>query len=532
MNDDLNDININELFNSLDNGSEENKEYSNDSKPSISKVKILLCFLIGVFVSFIVFLIVASLYTNYIRFPSKEEVDYTTTGAFALDKYIELVHSQQGLSDEDYLVKEIDYANSNKNKLAFINKMVNTIKYEPKIVNAKNVYGNDMINRETMEVVKEKSNVNNGEEVYFTYVDYDSIVFDEESIKNKINEYDLTKDNIVYSNVLVDMFCDYIYSIEDVPVKTISRVPYLSKVKEEGTNEYTVVSDEDIYIDKLLFSSDEFESCKTRFTEVVGKELLGTDFKVSEEWEEWNNLSKIKKESTIEPLKYGKFSMSNNWCGAYKLQNGVYFIDENGNKIIEEVKPQLGDGSIESPASINTPIVTSVLTKNNNGTYTENFIKVELIEFGVSEKAIEWFQSKHIQNRGYNLESEVQYCYYVFKITNLSNNTVIVNDNSSLCDKNGNLSSKTGTIFGLKSNVILKPGEEGYIESWGRSTELYKKYLIWGADFEKQLPLVWFRVLAGDFEDTSEYKGVHIINQSRLDSSIEESKIDNDDSKK
>ena len=102
----------------------------------------------------------------------------------------------------------------------------------------------------------------------------------------------------------------------------------------------------------------------------------------------------------------------------------------------------------------------------------------------------------------------------------MSDTTITISDNSSLSDRNTNLSSKTGTIFGLIDEVKLKPDEVGYIETWGRSTELYKKYFIWGADFDKRIEPVWFRVLSGDLEDTSFDKGVHIINRSRLDSDI------------
>ena len=184
----------------------------------------------------------------------------------------------------------------------------------------------------------------------------------------------------------------------------------------------------------------------------------------------------------------------------------------------EQVRPQLGDGSFESPASISTPVITAVLQTDKNGKTIEKPIKVELVDFGVSEDALVWFQSKDPQNRGYNLETEVQYCYSVFKVTNLSDTELVVKDNSSLSDKNVNLSIRTGTIFGLTSELKLKPDETGYIDSWGRSTELNKKYLIWGSDFARRKDPVWFRVLAGDLEDKSDDKGVHIIERLRKES--------------
>ena len=351
-----------------------------------------------------------------------------------------------------------------------------------------------------------------------SYVDYSAIDFDETKLNTLITNYDLSTDNVDYSNILVSMFCEYITGIEKLPLKTVSRKPAITKTDDV----YAVLTDEDVFLDKELFSSDELADCEMRFTEAIGNILTEGNLEVSKEWTEWDELAKVKKESTTEPLKYGKLTMTRNWCGAYYLMNDYYTYDENGNKTKEDVTPQLGDGSFNSPASIGTPVISCVLVKDSKGKVKELPIKVEMTEFGCSEDAITWFQSKHIQNRGYILDSEVQYCYYVFKITNLSSETVTVKDNASLCDKNGNLSTKTGTVFGLSESITLKPDETGYIESWGRSTELNKKYVIWGADFDKKVDSVWFRVLAGDLEDKSEDKGVYQISRTDDEKDVEE----------
>lgn len=485
---------------------EKGKDYSDVEIQPIKAGKIVCCVLVGIICSFLIFLLIATLYTNYIRFPAQEEIIYEQTGMYALSNYEDLVHEQKSLGKEDYLVKELEYANNDADKLSFIKKIVNTLQYKPNIINAKNIYGNDMIDKNTMQVVTIDSSVVEGEEVNITYVDYKGIEFNEEVLKNLISKYELTKENVNYANVLVNMFCEYIYSLEEIPVKTISRAPCISKVGEG----YVVLEDEDVYLDQVFFSSEDFIDCEMRFTEAVGKIVTDDKLEISKEWEDWNKLSEAKKEAVSEPLKYGKLTMSMNWCGAYYLQNNYYTYDENGNRVKEPVKPQLGDGTFESPASIGTSVLTSVIVKDKVLP-----IRVELVEFGVSEKAISWFQSKHIQNRGYNLESQVQYCYSVFKVTNLSSEKVTVNDNASLCDKNGNLSTRTGTVFGLAESITLQPDETGYIESWGRSTELNRKYLIWGADFEKKIDPVWFRVLAGDLEDKTEDKGVYIIKNEK-----------------
>lgn len=518
----MEDFNLEEFLNSEE-GVTHKVNVKEQSKGKVSGGRITACVLIGLGISFLIFLMVGVLYTNFIRFPAQEEIIAEQTGIYALENYEKAVHDQKSVFDNsDYLTKEITYANSNKHKLSFISKIVNTVHYESKSVSAKNIFGNDMIDSKTLEVVDMTSPVEEGEEVFFTYVNYNAINFDEETLKKLIKDYDLTADNVDYANIAVDMFCDYISGMKTIPKIQVSRVPGLKKTG----NKYTVVQDEDIYLDKLLFSSDAFKKCEMRFTEALGKLLSDKgSFKPSDEWINWNKLPKIEKEETAEPFKYGKMTMSMNWCGAYYLQNDYYGTDEDGNIVKDKITPQLGDGSFDSPASIGTPAISYVLSNDKDGKLIKDPIRVEMTEYGCSEDAINWFQGKDVQNRGFTLDSEAQYCYYVFKITNLSNKTLVVNDNASLCDKNGNISTKTGTIYGLSESIELKPDESGVIESWGRSTELNLKYVIWGKDFSKQQNPVWFRVLAGNKEDTSEDKGVYIINRRQKETSVPETTV-------
>lgn len=476
--------------------------------------KVLACVGIWLLVGAIIFVGVGSWYTKHVRFPEEEEVDYKSTGIAALKDFEDNVHSFS-LPETYYLYKETVFANSDKSKTAFLNKIAGTVLYKPDTVNAKNIYGNDLIDRKTMLPATRDSFVEEeGEEVTLSYVDYTKISFETEKLDELITDYGLTKDDVNYANTVVNLFCDYISTEETLPIKSERRAPNIKK--EKGG--YAVTEEEDKYLDIQLFSSKEFRDCEELFTKTIGEKLAGEEFGVSEEWSKWDELAKMEKDNVLEPMKYGKLTMSVSWCGAYYLENEYYSSDDKGKKVKEQVRPQLGDGSFESPASISTPVITAVLQTDKDGKTIEKPIKVELVDFGVSEDALVWFQSKDQQNRGYNLETEVQYCYCVFKVTNLSDTELVVTDNSSLSDKNVNLSIKTGTIFGLTSELKLKPDETGYIDSWGRSTELNKKYLIWGSDFARRKDPVWFRVLAGDLEDKSEDKGVHIIERLRKDS--------------
>ena len=98
----------------------------------------------------------------------------------------------------------------------------------------------------------------------------------------------------------------------------------------------------------------------------------------------------------------------------------------------------------------------------------------------------------------------------------MSNKKLTIKDNSTLCDRNANITSRTGKLYSIKSSITLEPDKSGRIESWSRSTELNKQYLIWGKDFDRRLSPVWFRVLAGDIDNPDESKGV-TLNTTRTD---------------
>lgn len=309
---------------------------------------------------------------------------------------------------------------------------------------------------------------------------------------------------------------------------------------------YAMDEGEDIYLDRLLFSSESLYRLMDRFS-IVASSLgienpewdswnsLSAEEKAkveepsreleeiapTEEWIAWNNLSTAEKaaEGVEEPDKYDwKSVMDKTWCGTFYLQNEYTTVDENGNIIRKEISAEVGDGSFDDPAGLNTDVVTTIFVnetdEDGNAVVNEYPINVRMVEYGVSEDAITWFEDQDDRNRGIDVSSEVQYAYYVFEVTNMSDRELTIPDNSSLCDSNANVTSRTGIMYGLQDTVTLQTDETGIIETWGRSTELNKRYVIWGADFARREEPVWFRVLAGDIDDPSENKGV-TINDTR-----------------
>lgn len=514
----------------------------------MSKKRIFGVVMTGLVSSTVLSGVVYGLYYNCIRYPRQMVENIETSGLGGIERWLEAINTVDNsnikaqIGTDSFLAKEVEYANGNTNKIDFIKKMISTVEYNPKKVEAKNIYGNPMISRVDDKVVLTDSLVNGkDEEVKLKYIDYTKVPLDEEIIKKLVAENNVRLGYGDYSNNLVDIFCMYMNSLDskDIPLVSINHVPNMVNVN----GMYYMTEDEDILLDKALFSSDEFHDLLIRFSEIVAKGMENPDWsewsKLSDKdkegktepikvleslptttaWSEWNAKSDDEKKNIKEPVKYDESKvMSKSWCGSYYLLNEYKSLDKNGNEVEKTIEAEVGDGTIENPADLNTGIVTSMFVSevdaNGKTTRVAKPIKVKLIDYKVSKDALNYFESKDTRNRGYDIKSEVQYASYIFEVTNLSGETLTIYDNSSLSDGLANLAPRTGTVYGLQSSVTLKPYETGVIESWGCSTELNRKYLIWGADFNREIPVVWFRELAGDIDDPSEDKGV-TLNKSR-----------------
>ena len=156
-----------------------------------------------------------------------------------------------------------------------------------------------------------------------------------------------------------------------------------------------------------------------------------------------------------------------------------------------------GGGTLDDPADLNTPILTSVIVKGEDGKDKEIPIKVSLLKVSYGSDAIKDIMKADIRNRGLDPNSSTKYIYTKWRIENLSSESIRVDSNSALADKEGNVSAKTGVMYGLDDYADLKPYQYTELEDWYSSTELTEKYLVWGKDFDKRVPLVWFKALRG-----------------------------------
>lgn len=550
----------------------EKKNLENETKlPKLTGGKIFLMVLVGLISSAFICLVAYILYYNVVRYPSKMEEVYEGSGKQCIDQWVVDINSYNGVAP--YLSEEITYCNNIEYRIDFIKKMVSTVGYKPGMVEALNVYGNLLLDKND-EVVFTDSLVNGiGEEVTLSYIDYTKVPLDADRIHNIMTDINLKVGDVDYNNKLIEVFCKYMSSLseEEIPLVSISYAPSMVL----GESSFSMTEDEDILLDKVLFSSEEFHDFLFRFSLVAGG-LEGEGLEPRKEWLEWDSLVKevtayreekakqeeleasgltseeddkkednkkltkeekerleaekkakeereefletVILEELVEPTKYDYSSIiSMNWCGAYYLKNEYNYTSVDGN-VVTGISAEVGDGSFDSPAGMNTSILTSIFVSQDDGNggvvRVKKPVRVKLIDYKVSKDALDYFQTKDSRNRGFDIKSEIQYVSYTIEITNLSDTTLTIYDDTALCDSIGNISPRTGIIYGLQESVVLEPGKSGIIETWGSSLELNKKYLIWGSNFNKEEQPVWFRVLAGNVDDPSENKGVE-LNTSR-----------------
>lgn len=155
---------------------------------------------------------------------------------------------------------------------------------------------------------------------------------------------------------------------------------------------------------------------------------------------------------------------------------------------------RVGDGSFEHPAGIGTTVITKAL--GDDGKYHD--VEVAVIGYWVGQDAIDYAELFSQRNRGFTVTSVVQLITYELTIKNLETEPITINSEMTLCDRNANVSARTGTMYDfLDQNITLKPGETKTVNDWASSTELQQKYVCWGKSFGRQYPTMYFSILAG-----------------------------------
>lgn len=192
------------------------------------------------------------------------------------------------------------------------------------------------------------------------------------------------------------------------------------------------------------------------------------------------------KDNVLTDFVKDRWVIDKTWVGTYRLLSGDV-----------KVVSQKGDGSFDDPATVGTRLVYTQKGTDKDGKPIDNPLSVTLSEFRVGGDAISWYETKDARNRGFDVRSNSIQVGLVFTVTNLGGAEVTFGDDSTLSDNSGNLTYRTGTVYGLRDSVTLKPGETGKIETWTAATAITEKYIIWGKSYmqDKTKNPLYFRVL-------------------------------------
>ena len=201
-----------------------------------------------------------------------------------------------------------------------------------------------------------------------------------------------------------------------------------------------------------------------------------------------------------------------NWIGTNWIQNKYSGVGDTTIRV--------GDGSKEHPAGIGTSIITKVLCKD--GKYHD--VRVSVLGYWTEQNAIDYAEKFSTKNRGFTTSSVIQLICYEVKVENLENRPIkFMSSEMALCDGNGNISARTGTMYAFTKTVSLGKKESIILNDWATSTELAQKYVVWGKSFNtvnKEHSLVYFDILAGTGNIPSYSAYEQFSGQSSIDESV------------
>lgn len=396
-----------------------------------------------------------------------------------------------------------------------------------------------------------------GDAITATVPDYGALISVFENDKDYIYQlyvssgYDPSTD-YTFEEDMFNLFCQYMVDNVTIPTKEIQlQMPTTTRM--DGTHIFT----DDHELDTALFATDEFhELCKyfsqlcIGFTGYIEETYTVKEEVHNDEYDAWYAVF-----SAYYEADGGKFNKNTSMWEPWYLRddNNEFILDENGEKIVnyysvkdengnDWIQPdeiilvevektrqvetgwveetgipyvmlgtyylqheytgkyptvfRVGDGSADFPAGIGTTIVTKVLC--DDGKYHN--IRVALKGWWTGQNAIDYAEGFSSKNRGFTTTSPVKLITFEFTVENLEDEPVTFSSEMTICDKNSNIGSRTGTLYGFYEEVTLQPHEKVTMNDWASSTELDLKYVAWGKSFGRTFPMVYFDVLAGTGE--------------------------------
>lgn len=492
-----------------------------------------------------------------ILFPKPMEYSYETSGRKVYDNLVSLINSYDAKNLDDfigkgkgdsYIAQEWSYANKNSTREAYIKKITSLVKFSYPQVEQLSTKGTIMVDKDDNPIMIE-SFMNNGEKVIVSVPDWNKIA---ETMKNEsdtIIEMGIMKNikntDYNYQDECFDLMLDYLLTIEEMPMTTTEVSIPISGGKIADDSE----------LDNALFASDEyhdmcdqFDKIMTGYTGFKTETYIDKEEVHNPEYDEWYKI--FKERYDADGGIFNKYTSlwepwyvydSNN--KVQKDENGKWLVryysvkDEDGNdwiqpsktilKDVEKVREvpdeyipekavpycflgawyaqneydgdvpsevRVGDGTVDHPAGVGTPIITKV--KGTDGKYHD--CKITMLGYWVGTEGIDYAVSFSERNKGFDPDSPVQLICYEMRIDNLEDKDFTFDSEMMLCDKNASRTGRTGTMYGFSyEGVTVKAKDSLIFNDWATSTEIEQKYVAWGKSFDRQVEPVFFKVLAG-----------------------------------
>ena len=555
---------------------------NNASKPKKKKKKLPLIILLVLIVLIVIVVIAKKKKDSQNTEPTEAPVEkssYEMSGKYAYDTLLNALHSDYSAESLDsivgttngdsYLAQEWAYANMEQLHCEYLQKIGSLVQFEYPMIAEKRTDGSETGNQI-------ESMMNNGEAVKVTIPDYakiaETVASDGDYIRKMVSTAEYKDTDYTWNDEIGYLMFQYVLDMEQIPTKQVELTLNV------GLYNNSPIVQDDAPLDDLLFGSEDFHNLMRVFDQqVVGytgfkDEIYYEDEEQpNPEYTEWLKLfNKYYEEdngvfdrnkSKWEPwyLRNDKNEIQYDENGE-KIVNYYSVKDENGKDWIEPDKTvivavekhrdvpdewveektikysllgthyiqteykgdgvtafRVGDGSKNRPAGIGTPIITKILC--TDGKYHD--VRVALMGYWVGQDAIDYAEKFDTRNRGFTTVSVVKLICFEVQIQNLENKPITFEfTEMTLADGNSNISSRTGTMYGFSQNVTLEGKETKVVNDWASSTELEQKYAVWGKDFGRQFPMVYFDCLAGTgyIPPYSAYKA--FTGQSTIDETV------------
>lgn len=430
---------------------------------------------------------------NLVLFPRPQKIDIEKTRAYAFEKTVEKIKS----SDTDFHRTVLNFNKNNEVNKRAINKITESLGFELSEVDLLNRYGEVYWGRDG-QGAKRPSVLSEGESLELIVPDFSKLKPSKAEI-DKIEGKDFTALDENYGEKIQKVISQYLAGLKEIPTKKVEFVPEFKEVRDDKgrLTGYSTSAETKQAVINQLFNKEEFAEFVERFVEesVQGDENL--------DWVYWSKLDDSSKGK--EPDKtLGKETVSSKWLSWDALSDEekakaeepikhLTYYKTNPNYLFNESVTG-GDGSLDFKAGFNVPVRT-YFEKGDK----KIPVDITLEQAWVGNDAINYLEKQDTRNRGIYRDSVLTFYVVKYKIRNVSPVSEIKPDLKemfALSDEQGNLSARTGRMFGIKEfsgkDFILNPGEEAELIWWGASTEFKDKFLTWGSSFENKEDIVWF----------------------------------------